>query len=343
MFEVKDMKHGNIAIYIKQEVKEILERDVIMFETSSKNNGFNMNDYISKIIIGYHDEYYMKKQNAFNDIEETLRKYIKEKETRMDIAEDITENVLYKTEKKKRGTNSVRITLKPRADTNFLLQDIEEKVSQTISVSQYFARMLTDYVSLSFEKRERIIFKEKYDAIQQAIEKNNDVSFRVTRNDTSTLHVVTPYRLIRSNEEMFLYLVCQEWSEIKKKFVVMSYHLKYLQNVQQEGASRGFDEEVERHLRETCENAPQFAINDNQQIRIKVDDEGIEQLKRIYTHRPRKYKLDGNILTTECSENQAFVYFSRFGSTIEVLEPESLRKRMINYYSKAIKTYEFSK
>ena len=93
------------------------------------------------------------------------------------------------------------------------------------------------------------------------------------------------------------------------------------------------------HLEKMREKGPQYAINRDEAVKVKMTEKGIDLYRRIYLDRPlfddKTIPADG-IYTFSCSEEQAFFYFRKFpGDTAVIISPDSLRQRMLDFHEKA--------
>ena len=73
--------------------------------------------------------------------------------------------------------------------------------------------------------------------------------------------------------------------------------------------------------------------------KIKLTPNGIKKFKKMYLNRPIPLEVNDDIYTFNCSHQNLFLYFSRFGSDATILEPLNLRNQMIAFHRKAYNKY----
>ena len=62
----------------------------------------------------------------------------------------------------------------------------------------------------------------------------------------------------------------------------------------------------------------------------------------MYLNRPIPVDINDDIYTFNCSHDNLFLYFSRFGIDAEILEPDNLRGQIIAFHRKAYNKYKNS-
>ena len=86
-------------------------------------------------------------------------------------------------------------------------------------------------------------------------------------------------------------------------------------------------------------------INDDVESCVRLSESGVRNFSRIYYGRPMvdhiEEKADGTYYYFKCSVDQVFMYFRRFGyEDAEILSPQPLRERMIEFHEKASAMYK---
>ena len=88
-------------------------------------------------------------------------------------------------------------------------------------------------------------------------------------------------------------------------------------------------------VKRTINYGPQFAINELQDIKVKLTLRGQDMYKLIYIHRPVPKLVEGEIWTFDCAWNQVKQYFTRFGAEAQVISPSQYAEEMTEYYKQA--------
>ena len=269
---------------------------------------------------------------------------LKEKE-RSELANRILREVIMPTTSRKKGVKSVRLSLKPTEETSPLIYSIASgQMAGDDSVSQYFCRMLIAYCKKPFSERERIIFRETYTFLQDACRKGQSINFMTIWNDTDVRHVI-PYCIATGEEEMFNYLLCEETNPKTGKPQPATYRLNRITRLTKGIETKTISEDVKEYCDRMKEYAPQYVINNDEEICVKLTDRGELNYGRIYYGRPKPYlivdKSDGHYYYFRCSYIQVFHYFRRFEpNTSKILSPVFLREKMIMYLQKRNSEYE---
>lgn len=327
-----------INIYVPSDVYDLLMYDARSFEIFKKDGyTINLNKFLNLLILGYQSDYTKKLNDESDQIAEILSEFIKNKSDINYAADTIIREVIAPLPSKKKGTLSQKINLKPVKKTEVYVMNIINNLSYDTS-SQYFSRMIISYAKLPAYKREQIIFSSNYDDLMENIQKKRCILFSTTSNP-DVVHNVRPYCITHSKEEMFNYLLCQEYTEYSHSFEARTYRLTRIQNVTSNYDRTEFDPDVLRHLEKMQKTAPQYSINNDIPIIVRMNPEGIRNYKRIYYGRPQftsinKVSDEYSEYTFDCSEEQAFMYFRRLNaSNYEVLQPESLKTRLSEFYN----------
>ena len=229
-------------------------------------------------------------------------------------------------------------------ESNNALLDIEySNYSYIFTMSGYLRKLFNDYAKLNQDERERIIFKSEIDLINTAIKNNKKIFFKViTKKDEEIIeekHEVSPLGIFNSKDRQFAYLIYYTSSTYN---VINLYKLVDLR------ISRNFKDELSSSLNEKIngdldKNDPQFINSPIIKCKIKLTKKGQKMFTKIFINRPKPLKIEDDIYYFECSINQLFQYFSRFGSDALILDNEKLSNRLFNFYYfgyKNIKKYQ---
>lgn len=333
-----------IDFYLPEHIKTILDNDALLFEIYKNKTyeaAINRNRFLSLLIVGYYDSYSKNQQANFQKIEKILEDYIKRGESCYSAAEKIINAIDPDPVKKRKGEKKKKISVKPTSATEGIINEIK---NNNDNLSEYLRNMTISYCNLPLYERERIIFKENYETILEACRNHQPISFSTTWND-KTRHQVIPYKLAIGQDEMFNYLLCQE--KFENGDVARSYHLNRIINISLATTPLQLSKEVKNHLDITNLAGAQFAVNDDEEICVRLTERGTKLYKRIYRGRPEYKKIeykphsDDYYYYFQCSEDQLFFYFNRFGGdTAEIIYPKRLRDRLIQFHKNALVNYK---
>lgn len=332
-----------INIYVPSDVGLILERDMQMFEVFKPNRiDFNWNRFLTLLIKGYYDTYVQENKAIHDRILSVLQDTPLTEKQRDDIATTVLRDVVTAGSGKRGGKGSKHLSLKPTEDTEGLIQRIVFESDDYIS--QSFRRMLISYSEKPISHRERIVFHDTYATLLQYCKVQQPICLTTIWNENA-IHEVIPFAMAIGPEEMYNFLLCQEPNSETHQPEARAYALRRIKGVFASDKRGVLDATVHEHLLLMKKNGPQYAINDDEEIHVKLNEEGIMAYNRIYFGRPRYEKTvrvsDGELQYYRCSKDQVFLYFRRFDpTTVEILAPESLRERMRSFYESGVEVYK---
>ena len=331
-------------IYISQELKSQINNDARLFEVFKKNSReINLNRFISLFLVGYYDNYIAETNLKLNSILDVIKPYKLTNNEKIDIADSIIKNSIMDQDVKSEGNKSIAISLKPTKDTIRIIQTIEDDLYRTDTFSQYIRRMLICYFQKPMWKRERIIFIDNYNLIQNACDNNRSLVFSSIWNRKS-FHEVMPYQIAKGSDGMFNYLVCVERNQETGISIVKSFRLSRISNIGFGHRINNITPEVKILCKITVESSPQYAINSNDEICVRLSDAGEILYNRIFHSRPNYSRIedkdDGHYYYFNCSQDQVFHYFRRFDNdTALIISPKKLREKMVSFHYNVYENY----
>ena len=332
-----------INIYVPKETGRILERDAELFEIYKPDRlTINKNGFLSMLIQGYYDDYHDNEKKNYDIIMSALDREEISQSTRVDIANQIYNSLLTPEIPSRKGKNPKILSLKPTRNTTPLIDQILEDLGDQDYISQYFCKMLSSYCNKPFSVREQIVFHENYCTLRNYCKKEQSIAFRI-KWDTR-IHRVIPYKVVVGQEEMFNYLLC---AEIDPELGIQNPKVFRLCRIEGITTTRNLgtiDEKCLHFLKKMEEKGPQYVINDDTESCVRLTEGGRIQFCRIYHGRPtpsRVEEKDGMYYYYfDCSKDQLFLYFRRFGyGAAEILAPKSLRDKMSAFHSTASQLY----
>ena len=333
-----------INIYVPDEISRILDHDANLFEIRKKDGiSINRNRFYTLLLTGYYDAYMAEYRAASDRIMEILDSYDLPRIKKTDLADTVLREVMSPDIPKRKGKNPAKLSLKPTAETESLINSILDQLGGNDYISQYFCRMFVSYTKKPLYEREKIIFRSVYEKLYNYCSSKQAISFS-TIWDKHSRHIVVPYRLVVGKDEMFHYLLCAERNPQTGCMEARSYRLNRISSPVRISEPLSIPEEIRHYLDRMAKNSPQFAINDDTDACIQLTDKGLVLYDRIYTGRPEYSRIehkDGyHICHFSCSEDQLFLYFCRFsaGNAI-VMTPKSLKERMTDFYKNNLDAY----
>ena len=155
-----------IKIYIPESVNSILLKDMERFEFFKKDGSLNKNEFYNTLIVNYYEQYEENQSDIFSHIKESIesRTSLKDQDI-SDIAADILQYVDIRTYQLDRERFDVAIAMKPTKKSSDDIDYIQNCLLGNSTLSNYFRNMFASYCSLPQDRREEIIFKEKFETI----------------------------------------------------------------------------------------------------------------------------------------------------------------------------------
>lgn len=334
-----------INIYVPENIGTMLESDASLFEVYKKDGRtINKNKFLGMLITGYYGDYVTEARNAYETIIASIKT---EKLTDLEkeqIAEVILKDVVLPTVPSRKGKNPSRLSIKPTKDNEALIDQIMHNLGGDDYISQYFCRMFMSYCEKPFRKREQIIFKDNYEALNMACMARKSITFKTIWN-TQIIHEVIPYKVVAGPEEMFNYLLCAEINAETGKQEARTYRLNRIDRINYGRSMKHIDAAVKHYLDLMLWYGPQYMIKDDGESCVRLTDSGVRNFSRIYYGRPMVERVeereDGHYYFFKGSKDQVFFYFRRFGyDDAEIISPEPLRLKMIEFHSKACEMYQ---
>lgn len=336
-----------ISIYVPGYVDTVLTRDATLFEVfKTGTKDINRNRFLSMLTAGYYykytDECGQRKKRLGEIIDACLPEC--DDEQRTELCEEINRGILLPDLPKRRHTDYIKLSLKPTAATETVISTIYRELGPEDSLSQYFCRMLMSYCAKPLFERERIIFSDNYEFFTQACKDRALVSFSLIWQPEK-VYTAVPYEIVTGHEEMMNYILCQTRSPETDEPRAGVFRLSRVKSPCMSGRTDTLSDVVISRLERMKKNAPQYPINSDDIICVRLNEAGEVLYSRMYYSRPRyeriEHREDGNYYYFNCSEEHALFYFQRFGwGAAEIVSPEHLRSRMIELHKSALEAYD---
>lgn len=319
-----------IKIYLPFKVAEVIDKDAEAFEFFKKDGITpNRNALLTNLILNYGEAFERERKRLEGLIAAKLKR--DDRALAGELCQLVAEAAYARGESS--GKFEATISLKPTRQSEGAIEYIENYLLAGRSLSEYFRAMFSSYASLPQDRREAIIFKPQYEAIEGAIKEQRRV-FITTSGGRGKGFELAPYAIASSKEELHLYVIvmCGATTTVRLSRIAS---VKVLESEAQ------FTEKQLETARKMIKYGPQFFYGSNDgEACVRLTARGLEKWKKIYVHRPLPDRVEGNLMWFNCSHIQLEQYFLRFGADAEILYPESVRKELHNFHSAAAKLYE---
>lgn len=342
---LKDYSELKAQIRLSPYANFIIQSDIINFKVTKASS---MPAFINKIVYNLYeawDTYKVYKDKGNEEISKQSSDY------------SIINNILMLnfTETKKTKSLCKPIRLKISAELSRKLNENSKYSEYEVWNAENVKEMLEFYARLSYDIRERIIFKETFHIIENAIENNE---FLVITQNKNKYHV-KPYMILKSSPAVYSYLVCKSAILNKenrpKEYKTAVFRISYLKNSDIRIADKNLKSNEDNILNADDINELteaikmydiQFLTFEPKEFKIRLTPTGIDRYNKHIHIRP-KYVSDiekcddgSAIYTFECTEQQIKAYFFKFGEEAEILSPAKTRKQFKENYEKALKLYQ---
>lgn len=319
-----------IKISISEKTHELLRKDAKDFRILKPSGEENFNAFINNLVVNFYEE--------FAAIDDSLRGGIKAALSSIPekYAEEAFEKVMSAISKREKGevaSKSVAVSFKPTKASEKATLYIENVLLKNESISSFYRRLFTAYSEKPKNEREKIIHKQNYDLLSEAVKENLQVCISLTNGQIC--NDVSVYAIEPAKDELFNYALL--FGDDKNRTV----RLAKIKTVSILSKSAKIPEKSkELFIRQIAAGAqyPMYST-DSEPIKVKLTEKGRELFEKIYLYRPTPASIDGDVYTFECSANQVLYYFERFGGEALILFPKKLGIFMRNYYYFALKKY----
>jgi len=206
--------------------------------------------------------------------------------------------------------------------------------------SKYVKAVIEEYATLPFVERERIIFADKFNEIQKAI----DISKRLKIvTDSGYQFTVYPYTVLTDPLATANYLVgySMPYDESCDK-QPCSFKISAIKSIKVEKSKSAFLTQTAKNIleEEISKRGVQFMVSHGGTIKVKLSAEGLRKYARLIHLRPKWVDQEAdNIYVFDCTVDQAEYYFFKFGCDAEIIEPVELREKLRQMYIAAAEIY----
>jgi len=321
-----------IKVNISFEVESIISKDMELFEFFKPNGTINKNSFYTTLINNYYEIFSNEEDELSKTIYGYISSYVDQSKT---ISQELARIITSQKNNFDSENNNISISIKPTKGSKIAIDYINNYLLRDISMSAYYRQMFSSYCSKPQNIREQIIFKHNFYSILKAIKEKNSIYFTTSNGGK---YEVSPYKLTSSNEEMFNYLLGQN----NKNGQPNNFRMSRINNITILSKPSEFSDKSLLLLNKMIEVGPQYSIKDLElePIIVELSESGINMFKTSYVNRPKPIKIENNIYTFNCSLQQAFQYFRRFGNHATIISPSKLLEQMKQFYKTANYHYE---
>ena len=319
-----------IKISVPERTYELLRKDAKDFRVLKPSGEENLNAFINRLVVNFYEEFSADDERLRESIKGALsdipEKYAKE-------AFSAVMNAITKREKEENLGKSVALSFKPTKLSESVTIYIENVLLKNEAISSFYRRLFIAYSKKLKNEREKIIHKQNYELLINAVKKELQVC--ISLDNGHVYNDVSVYAIESAKDELFNYVLC--FSDKKNR----TLRLAKIKTVSILAKNATIPEESQGMFNRQIACGAQYQIysTDNEPIRVQLSAKGRELFDKIYLYRPIPMEIDGDVYIFNCSANQVLYYFERFGSEALILSPKKLGIFMRNYYYFALKKY----
>ena len=318
-----------IKISIPETVLELLRKDCADFKLLKDNGDRNFNLFMNTLVANFYEEFCAAEMKLRERVEEAISAV--PERYKGEVAANVLK--LYTSGNAERMGKSAVFAFKPTKISEYAVEYIETVALKDESLSSFYRRMLTAYSEKHKNQRERIIHRENYEKLREAMK--NGVAVSMTISGGNTVRAASVYAVAEGKDELFNYVLAYNGKSnttCRLASVKSVFLLTERAEIPEANA-----ELFEKQIRYGAQYP--FYNTDGKPIKVRLTDKGKSLFRKIYLYRPEPISIDGDVYTFECSANQLVYYFQRFGENAVIISPGKLGVFMRNYYYFALKKY----
>ena len=319
-----------IKISVPDRIYELLRKDAKDFRVLKPSGEENLNAFINSLVVNFYEEFSADDERLRESIKGALSA-IPEKYAKEAFSEVM--NAITKREKEENLGKSVALSFKPTKTSESVTIYIENVLLKNEAISSFYRRLFIAYSKKLKNEREKIIHKQNYELLINAVKKELQVC--ISLDNGRVYNDVSVYAIESAKDELFNYVLC--FSDQKNR----TLRLAKIKTVSILAKNAEIPEESQGMFNRQIACGAQYPIysTDNEPIHVQLSAKGRELFDKIYLYRPIPMEIDGDVYIFNCSANQVLYYFERFGSEALILSPKKLGIFMRNYYYFALKKY----
>lgn len=300
--------------------------DAEAFLIYKANGEINKNEIFNRIVANLATEEFNNKIAKKNKYKELLSKYVDDSNKLNTIIDNI-ELIEANNKVKRSEVYDQIVMIRPTKMYEDIFNKIIYNYLDNLSISAYFRNLFDYYASLNQDEREKVIFKNQLDSINEAIKNGITIKTKMINNIVD-FHV---YKVVTTKEKMFNYVlgVIQTANDRRK---TISIHLNKIDTVVLSNKLINLYKNEINMLDHMIERGAQYIAGEYIEAKIELTKAGIRKYRSIFLNRPISYKVEGNYYYFYSSRTQLFQYFSRFGKDAYVIKPRKLQDDLLNYY-----------
>lgn len=217
------------------------------------------------------------------------------------------------------------------------------------SVTKYLGRLFEAYSNLAIKDREKCLFADNYEVIENAISNRKCITVNISAQDGIKTLQIKPYKILADIFTEYYYVVGYSCEQPNEEYKIATFRISRLNNPKKcRGDYLTPSEEfaLEQRLEDV---SPAYLQNKAVMVKVIMTRAGEDNYFKILRNRPnavnketlRDKDSDYKVKYTFFgSEFQIANYFHQFGVDALIIEPCELNEKQKKWYKKAAQIYE---
>ncbi len=218
------------------------------------------------------------------------------------------------------------------------------------AASHYLSALIQEYASLPREQRECIFFDDIYRKINNCIQLHHEIEIKHNQG----IYILRPYKILTDGVSPWHYIIGYAKEKHQKNIgtILYSFRMQRIESVKEQNLFEFAENEI-KELEKIIKNPSQipYLSGKIENIVVRLTPDGLNlyqniirtnqpKLNKKETKQPFKADKEGMYsLIFECTQQQAYLYFIKFGKDVEIVSPLTLRERFAELHKTAIKYY----
>ena len=297
----------------------------------------NLSGFINRILSNFYESAKSSLSFSIERYDQEITKnleHIKKDETfdkiRKSLVTSFVKSIIYNRNERKLIPRKIRLN---NQNYNYLIEESMDDAYYRGSSGLYIRAILEEYCFMAAAEREKIHFANLIEIFESAIKNRSQVKVKIR---SGRVDIFKPFKVVTDKFNNFSYFV-----GVNENYQLFSFRISRVTSLKEMKSKSGFITIKEKADLDNLilDSGPQFLISPKETIIVKLTDLGkIKYSNNIYL-RPAYLKIENDIYYFNCSETQAYFYFFKFGSDVEIIEPLGLKNKFISEYKKAYEIY----
>lgn len=312
---IRNQLSEKLNIYFDEDTYTSLSKDMTDFNVVKNNGDINRSEFMNRLIANYAEEYINSIRKLSSAVKTNLSTLnIEDIDS---LATKTVMSVLY-TDNESRSSKNRTYSFRVNKRQIPVFTEILCMIPHDLDLSSFLRNMALSYLKLPVYRREQIIFLKEYNKLLKAINDKKDISITYKKGKDAKTHIVSPYAIEHSQNELRNYLIVE--SHKKDKPYIMSLKLYDISDISiLYNRDSFFSENFELYYSLMKKNGIAYHINEYSIKKVRMDETALYTYNHKYLERPVMLEYKDGIAYFDCSLSQLNFYFNPFKDSIEIL------------------------